>query len=47
MSENDLKKRISELEAQNLALIAENRRLREALGLPFEGESEEIAGQAP
>ena len=46
MTETDLKKRISELEAQNLVLIAENRQLREALGLPFEGGSEEIAGQA-
>jgi len=29
-------KRISELEAQNLALIAENERLRKELGLPLE-----------
>jgi regulator of replication initiation timing len=31
-----LLKRISELEAQNTALIAENERLRKAFGLPVE-----------
>jgi len=36
MSEPELLKRISELEAQNLTLIAENERLRNALGLPLE-----------
>ena len=36
MSESELLKRISELEAQNLTLIAENERLRNALGLPLE-----------
>ena len=36
MSESELLKRISELEAQNLALIAENERLRKTLGLHFE-----------
>jgi len=36
MSDPELLKRISELEAQNLALIAENERLRKVLGLPLE-----------
>ena len=47
MTETDLKKRISELEAQNLVFISENRRLREALGVPSEyvtSECEDIAG---
>ena len=43
--QEDLIIRISELEAQNLVLIAENRRLREALGLPLECKNEEIAGR--
>ncbi len=34
MHESELLKRISKLEAQNRALVAENERLREALGLP-------------
>ncbi len=34
MYKQELLKRISELEAQNRALVAENERLREALGLP-------------
>ncbi len=33
MSESDLLKRIAELESQNIALVAENQRLRKALGL--------------
>ena len=36
MYESKLLARISELEAQNFALAAENKRLREALGLPLE-----------
>ena len=35
MSESELLKRISELEVQNLALIADNERLRSTLGLPL------------
>jgi disulfide oxidoreductase YuzD len=35
MSEQELLKRIAELEAQNLELLAENERFREMLGLPI------------
>jgi len=35
MSESELTKRVFELEAENIALIAENKQLREALGLPL------------
>jgi hypothetical protein len=36
MPETDLHKRIEELESENHALRTENKRLREALGLPIE-----------
>jgi hypothetical protein len=36
MTESELQQRIAELEAQNLALVEENKKLREALGLPSE-----------
>jgi len=36
MSESELLKRISELKAQNLALLAENERLRKVFGLSSE-----------
>jgi superfamily II DNA or RNA helicase len=46
MREAELIQRISELEAQNRALIAENGRLRDALGLsPKEGMTPEIASE--
>jgi cell shape-determining protein MreC len=34
MSEQELLKRIAELEARNLELLSENKRFRELLGLP-------------
>lgn len=39
--ESELINRISELESQNFALRAENKKLREALGLPVENEPSE------
>ncbi|MDL2320038.1 hypothetical protein LJC45_02770 [Alistipes sp. OttesenSCG-928-B03] len=46
MSESELTKRISELEAQVDSLLTENERLRGLLGLQQEGVSEESASQS-
>ena len=43
MSESNLLKRISELEAKNFALLTENKQLREKLGLPVEKHIPEIS----
>jgi regulator of replication initiation timing len=45
MREAELIQRISELEAQNLALVVENERLRDALGLSPKGSGATVSSQ--